>query len=152
MSLRNAGVCVVSGFHSAIEYDALPILLRGDQPVILFHDQRVSLRTRLVSLNRAHIESGRYLVLTAFQHRSRTDRAQSSKRNMYVAAMADALFVVHAAENSATYSVVSQALDWGTPVYALDDPSNEQLFAVGVESLKANNAGRAMARITGRER
>jgi len=32
---RNAGECVVSGFHSKIEKDVLHYLLKGTQPVIM---------------------------------------------------------------------------------------------------------------------
>ena len=34
-AMREAGLCVVSGFHSPLERDVLHFLLKGRQPVIL---------------------------------------------------------------------------------------------------------------------
>ena len=40
--VRDSGIAIVSGFHSPIEKDCLPILLRGPGPVIIVQGHRLS--------------------------------------------------------------------------------------------------------------
>ena len=40
--VRGSGLAIVSGFHSPIEKDCLPILLRGPDPIIIVQAHRLS--------------------------------------------------------------------------------------------------------------
>jgi predicted Rossmann fold nucleotide-binding protein DprA/Smf involved in DNA uptake len=61
---REAGNCVISGFHSQIEKDVLHYLLKGKQPIILAlaRGQKEKLEPELEK----PIEQGRLLIITPF--------------------------------------------------------------------------------------
>ena len=40
--VRGSGIAIISGFHSPIEKDCLPILLRGPDPIIICQAHRLS--------------------------------------------------------------------------------------------------------------
>src|SRR5450759_1132863 len=61
--LREQGRVVVSGFHSPIEKDLLPILLRGEQPVVMCLAR--DLESYRISKNqKALIEKGLFLLVS----------------------------------------------------------------------------------------
>jgi hypothetical protein len=63
--VRISGRAVVSGFHSPIEKDCLPILLHGPGLVIVVQGRRLS-RTRLPAAWQKAIEAGRLLLVSPF--------------------------------------------------------------------------------------
>jgi hypothetical protein len=48
-----------------------------------------------------------------------------------VAALADAVFVAHAAPGTKTYRLCEQVLSWGKPLYTFNDPANSDLISSG---------------------
>ncbi|TKB74320.1 MAG: hypothetical protein E8D45_08710, partial [Nitrospira sp.] len=61
-SLRDAGVTVISGFHSPIEKECLHILLRGNQPIIACPGRTID-QMRIPAECQPAFESGRLLFL-----------------------------------------------------------------------------------------
>jgi len=61
---RDAGRCIISGFHSQVEKECLRILLRGSQPVIICPAR--SLPKRVQPEWKQPLESGRLLILSGF--------------------------------------------------------------------------------------
>jgi hypothetical protein len=53
-------------------------------------------------------------------------------RNEVVAALADRVFIAHAAPGSKTESFCQKVLGWEKPVLTFDSPSNAALLASGV--------------------
>ena len=92
---RDADRCVISGFHSPVEKECLKILLRGDAPVILCPAH--SMLERLPAQWAIAVAGGRMLILSCFPKTDRrvtTDLA--ARRNDFVAALADEVFIAHA--------------------------------------------------------
>lgn len=61
---REAGRCVISGFHSPIEKDVFHYLLKGKQPIILALARGIP--NRMEPDLKVQIEIGRLLVITPF--------------------------------------------------------------------------------------
>lgn len=85
---RDAGRCVVGGFHSPVEKECLLILLRGISPVIICPAR--SLPQRAPPEWRPALAAGRLLLVSAFQHNERRVTAElAARRNRFVADLAD---------------------------------------------------------------
>lgn len=101
-ALRDAGVAVIGGFHSPMEKECLDLLLRGNQPIVICPARSIE-RIRLPVAWRKPLVEDRLLVLSPFEAKHRrvtTDLAES--RNRFIAALADEIFVAHAATGSKT--------------------------------------------------
>src|SRR2546425_4815397 len=61
---RDAGRCIISGFHSPVEKECLRILLRGSQPIIICPAR--SLPQRVPRGWRQPLADGRLLLLSGF--------------------------------------------------------------------------------------
>ena len=61
---REAGACIISGFHSTIEKDVLHYLLKGKQPIIIALAR--SLKKQLEPAFKIPMEEGRLLIVTPF--------------------------------------------------------------------------------------
>lgn len=141
-ALRDAGVTVISGFHSPMEKECLTILLGGTQPVILCPAR---------SLNTIHIrkdwqsalEQKRLLLLSPFaegERRPTTNRAQ--ERNAIVAALADIVFVAHAAPGGKTERFCKEVIAWEKPMLTLDSHENAHLFSLGINIVRPEQIGK----------
>lgn len=96
--MRKRGECVVSGFHSPLEQDALDILLRGSQPIILVVSS--GLPKRLRPEIRRGIEAQRLLLLSPFPDSAvRVTSAMAHRRNEFVLAIADQVVVGYAGKD-----------------------------------------------------
>ena len=92
---RDAGHCVVSGFHSPVEKECLRILLRGSPPIIICPAR--GLPKRIPPDWKKPLADGRLLTLSIFPNtESRITAGLAARRNELVAALADAVFVAHA--------------------------------------------------------
>jgi predicted Rossmann fold nucleotide-binding protein DprA/Smf involved in DNA uptake len=93
---RDTGRCVISGFHSPVEKECLRILLRGSQPIIVCPAR--ALPRRVPPDWKKPLTAGRLLVLSAFAATAKRITAElASRRNEFVAALADEVFIAHAA-------------------------------------------------------
>jgi predicted Rossmann fold nucleotide-binding protein DprA/Smf involved in DNA uptake len=92
---RDAGRCVISGFHSPVEKECLKILLRGSQPIIICPAR--SLPQRVPPEWKKPLVAGRLLILSAFAGTANRVTAElAARRNEFVAALADEIHIVHA--------------------------------------------------------
>ncbi len=135
-ALRDAGVTVISGFHSPMEKECLNVLLSGTQPVIICPARSVE-RLRLPADWKATLKQGRLLLLSPFaenQRRPTTGRAQI--RNEFVAALADVVLVAHAAPGGKTDRFCRDVLAWGKPLLALENTDNADLLALGAAPIR----------------
>jgi len=83
---RDAGRCIISGFHSPVEKECLRILLRGSQKMRLAADWKKSLA------------DGRLLILSCFsRNEHRVTSTLAACRNEFVAALADEVWFAHVA-------------------------------------------------------
>ena len=118
-ALRDAGVSVVSGFHSPMEKECLNLLLRGTQPIVVCPARSLA-RPRLPRAWRTPIEQGRLLVLSPFPpDATRTTQKLTDARNLLVSELATALFIAHAAPGSHTESIRHTLAESGKIVLSL---------------------------------
>jgi predicted Rossmann fold nucleotide-binding protein DprA/Smf involved in DNA uptake len=91
---REAGRCVISGFHSPVEKECLSILLRGSSPIIVCPAR--ALPKRIPPEWRRAAEDGHLLILSAFpETETRVTADLARRRNEFVAALADEVWFAH---------------------------------------------------------
>ncbi len=91
---REAGSCVISGFHSQMEKDVLHYLLKGTQPIILALAR--GLKTRLEPELKPPLEQGRLLIITPFDKSVKWVTAENAAiRNRMMIELADEIVVGH---------------------------------------------------------
>ena len=105
--MRDEGQILMGGFHSVMEWECLRILLRGRQPII-WVPARSIVRMRLKPELQPAFKDGRLLILPPFAPtpaNARVTAALAQQRNRFVGALADRIFVPHAAPGSRTASL-----------------------------------------------
>jgi predicted Rossmann fold nucleotide-binding protein DprA/Smf involved in DNA uptake len=91
---RDAGRCVISGFHSPVEKECLRILLRGTSPIILC--PAASLPKRLPATWKTAITQGRMLIVSFFESpATRASKALAMRRNDCICTLAEELWFAH---------------------------------------------------------
>ena len=94
---RDAGRCIISGFHSPVEKECLRILLRGSQPIIICPARSLE-KMRLTADWQKPLADGRLLILSFFnRNEHRITSALAARRNEFVAALADEMWFAHVA-------------------------------------------------------
>lgn len=147
-SLRDAGVTVIGGFHSPMEKECLTLLLRGRQPIIICPARSIE-GMRLPKLLRKPIDDGRMLLLSSFPASQNRTTAQNAKpRNLFVAALADEVFVSHASPGGKTEHFCRQVVTWGKPLLTFDAPENAGLLAMGARAVDATNWNQTVSSTT----
>lgn len=135
-ALRDAGVTLIGGFHSPMEKECLRLLLRGTQPVVICPARSLE-RIRILAEWKAPLAEGRLLLLSPLAEKLRRATADlAQKRNALVAALADEVFVVHAAPGSKTEHFCRDVLSWGKPLLTLESDENVHLFSLGAKPFK----------------
>ena len=105
---REAGNCVISGFHSQIEKDVFHYLLKGKQPIILALARGVP--KRIDPALRPSVENGRLLLVTPFaQNVTRVTSATAYKRNQVMIEMAEHVVVGHAFPGGSLAALIRSA-------------------------------------------
>jgi predicted Rossmann fold nucleotide-binding protein DprA/Smf involved in DNA uptake len=91
---RDAGRCVISGFHSPVEKECRCILLRGSQPIIICPAR--SLPKRVPAEWQKPLADGRLLILSCFNESERRVTAELAARRIeIIAAFADQSWFAH---------------------------------------------------------
>ncbi len=130
-ALRDAGVPVISGFHSPIEKDCLDLLLRGSQPVVICPARSIEIM-RLGKNIKGHIDKGKVLVLSPFKGKIKRPTAQiSERRNRFVGALASAVFVSYAEPHGKTAEFCDQVLRSPKPLYTFENRYSKAMIERG---------------------
>ena len=125
--MRDEGSILIGGFHSPMEWECLGILLRGRQPVI-WVPARSIVGMRLKPELRPAFESGRLLILSPFEPKQeRATAVLAEARNRFVAAVADRVFVAHAAPGSRTLALCDELQKNAKRLLTVYDAANEAL-------------------------
>jgi predicted Rossmann fold nucleotide-binding protein DprA/Smf involved in DNA uptake len=130
-NLRQKRVTVVGGFLSPMEQECLRILLRGTQHLIVCPARSIY-GMRLKKEFQQPLADGRLLLLSPFtkdQRRVTTENA--IVRNRFVAAIADSIFVAHAASGSKLEQLCREILAWRKPLYVLESAATAILTSLG---------------------
>jgi predicted Rossmann fold nucleotide-binding protein DprA/Smf involved in DNA uptake len=137
--LRNAGMTVISGFHSPMERECLTILLRGAQPVIICPARSIN-NMRINKEYKKPLKDGRLLFLSPFDENQRRISAKRSHyRNLFVAALSAVIFVAHAGPASKTEAFCKEILTWQKPIYTFESDYNKNLIKMGARSVTMDN-------------
>jgi predicted Rossmann fold nucleotide-binding protein DprA/Smf involved in DNA uptake len=123
--MRDEGQVLIGGFHSVVEWECLGILLRGRQPVIWVPARSIAgmhLKPELLPA----FDAGRLLILSPFPPKDKRITATLAEaRNRFVGALADRVFVPHAAPNSRTLAICDQLKSSGKQIVNADDVLKE---------------------------
>ena len=133
---KERGIPTIGGYHSPIEQECLRVLLRGVQPILLCPARSIE-NMRLKSAWKDALAKEQLLILSPFE--SRHDRqtvALANRRNAFVAALADKIYIAHAAEGSKTLKFAEQVIACGKPVFTFETPANEALFQLGAQRME----------------
>lgn len=94
---REAGNCVISGFHSQLEKDVLHYLLKGKQPIIVAMAR--GLKQKLEPELQQAMDEGRLLLITPFDETvKRVTEKTAAIRNQMMIELADEAVVGFASE------------------------------------------------------
>lgn len=97
--VRERGECIISGFHSPLEKDALDILLGGKQPIIFAAPR--GLPKRYPPVLRRAIEDGRMLALSPFDEKvMRITVTTAQARNKFMIKISQRIVVAAAPDES----------------------------------------------------
>jgi len=134
-ALRDSGVTLISGFHSPIERKILKILLPSPSPLIVCPARCLE----GMSLPREYkkpLAEGRLLLLSPFEkNRKYPTTETSSLRNEFAAAVADAVFVVHAAPESNTEYLCREIISWRKTIYTMKN-NEKNMIKLGARPLE----------------
>jgi predicted Rossmann fold nucleotide-binding protein DprA/Smf involved in DNA uptake len=124
--MRDEGQILIGGFHSVMEWECLGILLRGRQPVIWVPARSIAgmhLKPELVPA----FNAGRLLILSPFPPKDKRITATLAEvRNRLVGALADRIFVPHAAPGSRTLAICGQLRSSGKLILNTDEVLKER--------------------------
>lgn len=110
---RDAGRCVISGFHSPLERQGLEILLRGKQPVVMVLARGLG-KLGLPAEQRKALADGRLTIVSPFpatEERPTADLAR--QRNRFVAALADEVVFAFVSPGGSLSRLAEQVATWG---------------------------------------
>jgi len=94
---REAGKCVISGFHSQLEKDVFHYLLKGTQPIIVALAR--GLKQKIEPELQEAMDKGRLLIITPFEEKiKRVTEETSAIRNSMMIEIADEVMVGFASE------------------------------------------------------
>ena len=115
---RDAGRCIISGFHSPVEHECLRILLRGSQPIIGCPAR--ALPRRIPAEWQTPLAEGRLLILSGFTAaEKRVTTELASRRNALVAARADEVCVAHITPGGLSDRLTNRLTEWRIPFSTL---------------------------------
>ena len=133
---RRLKISTIGGFHSPVEKECLRVLLRGEQPIIICPARSIE-NMRLNPEWKRAMSQNRLLILSIFGSKVRQPTVDLAwQRNTFVAAIADRIFVAHAAEESRTLKFAKTVIEWDKPVFTFDTQANSSLRNLGAQRLE----------------
>jgi hypothetical protein len=118
---RDAGRCVISGFHSPLERECLNILLRGTQPIVKAAARAVR-APRLPAAQRRALNDGRLTIVSPFSAgEMRTTKDRAFVRNLFIAAMAEEVVFAYVSPGGSLSRLLDQIAEWRVDVRHLHE-------------------------------
>lgn len=103
---REAGNCVISGFHSQIEKDVLHYLLKGNQPIIIALAR--GLKKRLESEFEKPLTNERLLIITPFDEKTkRVGKDTALIRNKLMIDLAEKIMIGYAEKDGMLETLIA---------------------------------------------
>lgn len=133
---------IIGGFQSPIEQEFLIALLRGTTSVIVCPAR--TLHATSLEPYRQAIDQGRLLLLSPFaSHERRMTRQTCDRRNSFVAAVADRVFVSYASPGGMVEHMCRDLLVQHKPVFTFDSQYNRTIMGAGAIGISCDDAGLA---------
>ena len=89
---REAGRCIISGFHSTIEKDVLHYLLKGTQPIIVALAR--ALKEKIDPALKKPLDQGRLIIVTPFSKEVKRVTTQTARlRNQMMIELGDEIVI-----------------------------------------------------------
>jgi predicted Rossmann fold nucleotide-binding protein DprA/Smf involved in DNA uptake len=134
-ALRDERQTIISGFHSPLEQEALLSLIQGQNGIVICPARSIDTMRVPVAWQQALLDE-RLLVLSPFAaHEERINARMATRRNEFVAAIADRVRIVYAEPASRTTKLARTILERGTRLLTLPSPENKHLLDAGAEPL-----------------
>jgi predicted Rossmann fold nucleotide-binding protein DprA/Smf involved in DNA uptake len=134
-ALRDEGQTIISGFHSPLEQEGLLILMQGQSGIVICPARSIDTMRVPVAWHQA-LSDKRLLVLSPFaSHEERITARLATRRNEFVAAIADRVLIVYAEPSGRTAKLARTILERGTRLLTLPAPENKHLLDAGAEPL-----------------
>lgn len=135
--LRRLGKSTIGGFHSPIEKECLRVLLRGEHPIVICPARSIE-NMRLKPEWKRALSENRLLILSIFAGNVRQPTAELARqRNLFAAAIADKIFVPHAAKGGKTLEFAATVSEWGKPLFTFDTKANSSLIQLGARPIES---------------
>lgn len=129
--LRRSQYVVAGGFHTSMEKECLSIVLRGPAPVVVCPARSIE-KMRLPKEWSRPIEEGRLLVLSPFDDKHKRVTVETAQaRNEFVVAIANRVFIAHAAPGGKTEALARKVVERGKSLLTLAGEENANLLAMG---------------------
>jgi uncharacterized protein YihD (DUF1040 family) len=107
---REAGKCIISGFHSQLEKDVLHYLLKGQQAIIVALAR--GLKQQMEPELKDALDKGRLLIITPFDKKiKRVTKKTATFRNQIMIELADEVVVGFASEGGKLKEVLENKND-----------------------------------------
>jgi predicted Rossmann fold nucleotide-binding protein DprA/Smf involved in DNA uptake len=135
-SFRDAGIPLISGFHSPIEKDVFDLLLSGSQPLVVCPARSIE-NMRIPNAWREAIDNSRLLVLSPFKKKhKRVTASLSEQRNRIVALLARDAFLPYAAPGSRSEHLCKNIISAGKQIFTFRVEANQSLIAMGAKLIR----------------
>jgi predicted Rossmann fold nucleotide-binding protein DprA/Smf involved in DNA uptake len=101
---RDAGNCVISGFHSQIEKDVFHFLAKGEQPIIMVLAR--GMKSKFDSVLQKILDKDRLLIVSPFDQKvTRLTKETANERNKVMIEMADQVVVGHCQQEGSIWQL-----------------------------------------------
>jgi predicted Rossmann fold nucleotide-binding protein DprA/Smf involved in DNA uptake len=135
---RRSGPIIAGGFQSPAEDEALTVLLRGPQPVIIWLAR--GLYREVPARFRRALAENRLLFLSPFPATIRRATAERAFiRNRLCAATAQTILIAHAQPGSKTEQLAREMRIGGKDILTLEHPANRNLLDMGAQVYEVQN-------------
>jgi predicted Rossmann fold nucleotide-binding protein DprA/Smf involved in DNA uptake len=124
---REAGNCIISGFHSQLEKDVFHYLLKGKQPIIIALAR--GMKKKMDPILQQGLQNGRLLIVTPFDTKiERVTEETAATRNRLMIGLADEIVIGHASQNGNLIKLI-QELWVNKPIYYLNQHTQDNAIS-----------------------
>ena len=132
VEIRKEGITVIGGFQTIVEKEFLDILLKGKQNIIWCPARNIENNYHYPKKFKKGIELGRILIVSNFSKKDRRPSAtRGINRNYFIAEIADAILILHAAPNSNTERLAFDYFSSSKKLLTIESKSNKNIVDRG---------------------
>ena len=132
--LREKQVAVIGGFHSPVEKEMLPILMRGTQPIVICLARELE-TYRIPAEYKSALNEGRLLLVSPFSGKgfTRITHETATLRNRLIGSLSTSILLIHAQPGGNIEKLCQEWFSNNREIFALPSQANQHLFEAGVK-------------------